>query len=94
MDRKNLEQLTGDIINILCKKNEAYGSAFEDDLNEWGLQPSAIQMGHKMKRIKSLIKGAESNGESLVDSYMDLIGYGLLTLEWLRRHPEKLKENG
>lgn len=93
MERKNLEIIAKDMTELLCKKNEAYGNAFEDDLDEWGLQPAAIQMGHKMKRIKSLIKGSNDNGESIKDSIMDLVGYGLLTLEWLARHPEQIKKN-
>lgn len=92
MERKNLELIAKEMTDLLIKKNEAYGNAFEDDLNEWGLQPSAIQMGHKMKRIKSLLKGDKcDNGESIKDSITDLVGYGLLTLEWLSRHPDAVR---
>lgn len=92
MERKNLELIAKEMTDLLVKKNEAYGNAFEDDLNEWGLQPSAIQMGHKMKRIKSLLKGDKcDNGESIKDSITDLVGYGLLTLEWLSRHPDAVR---
>ena len=94
MDRNNLERMTNELTQLLVKKNEAYGNAFEDDLNEFGLMPSVIQMGHKLKRIKSLMAGDKpDNGESITDSYKDLAGYCLLTLEWLSRQPQKFTRN-
>ena len=94
MERNNLERISSELTQLLVMKNEAYGNAFEDDLDEFGLMPSVIQMGHKLKRIKSLMKGDKpDNGESIKDSYTDLAGYCLLTLEWLSRHTEVIAKH-
>lgn len=90
MERDRLEEIAKDMCELLAHKNEAYGGAFEDDLDEFGLLPAVVQMGHKMKRIKTLVQGDISdNGESIEDSIKDLVGYGLLTLEWLSRNKEE-----
>lgn len=95
MDVKNLEMIVAEIIGTVMKKNAAYGNAFEDDLNEYGLKAAAIQMGHKMKRLKTLAMDTNisDNGESIADSIADLIGYGLLTLDWISREKKKINFN-
>lgn len=89
----NLDQVAAKVVETVKRKNAAYGGAFEDDLNEFGLTPAAIQMGHKIKRFKTLLKNkdADDNGESLLDSVLDMAGYGLLTLEWASRNPGKIE---
>lgn len=93
MAQTNIEMIATKIVETIKQKNAAYGNAFEDDLNEYGLTASAIQMGHKIKRFKTLVTDTSicDNGESLVDSVTDLIGYGLLTLDWIIRNTDKIK---
>lgn len=88
----NLDIVTKGIVELVRKKNEAYGHAFEDDLNDYGLVAASIQIGHKAKRLKNLLTNdIPDNGESVIDSITDLVGYGLLTLEWASRHNNELK---
>lgn len=95
MAKTNIEQIADNIVETIKKKNAAYGNAFEDDLNEYGLMAASIQMGHKIKRFKTLAKDASisDNGESIADSITDLIGYGLLTLDWLSQNSNKIRFN-
>lgn len=87
MDNKFLEY-TNHLANILNQKNLAYGDSFSKSLDEDGLLVLKIRLGDKFNRVSSLIKKNElkENDESLEDTLLDMAGYSILGLKWLKEH--------
>ena len=87
MDNKFLEY-TNYLANVLQSKNDAYGDSFSKSLDEDGLLALKIRLGDKLNRVSSLIKKGElkENDESLEDTLLDLAGYSILGLKWLKEH--------
>lgn len=87
MDNKFLEY-TNHLANILNQKNLAYGDSFSKSLDEDGLLVLKIRLGDKFNRISSLIKRDElkENDESLEDTLLDMAGYAILGLKYLKEH--------
>ena len=76
------------LADILQAKNQAYGDSFTKSLDEDGLLVLKIRLGDKFNRVSSLIKKGElkENDESLEDTLLDLAGYSILGLKWLKEH--------
>ena len=87
MDNEFLEY-TNHLANILNQKNLAYGDSFTKSVDEDGLLVLKIRLGDKFNRISSLIKRDElkENDESLEDTLLDMAGYSILGLKWLKEH--------
>lgn len=87
MNNKFLEY-TNYLANVLQQKNLAYGDSFSKSLDEDGLLVLKIRLGDKFNRISSLIKRDElkENDESLEDTLLDLAGYSILGLKYLKEH--------
>lgn len=87
MDNKFLEY-TNHLADVLNQKNLAYGNSFSKSLDEDGLLVLKIRLGDKFNRISSLIKRDElkENDESLEDTLLDLAGYSILGLKYLKEH--------
>ena len=87
MDNKFLEY-TNHLADVLNQKNLAYGDSFSKSLDEDGLLVLKIRLGDKFNRISSLIKRDElkENDESLENTLLDLAGYSILGLKWLKEH--------
>ena len=87
MDNKFLEY-TNHLADVLNQKNLAYGDSFSKSLDEDGLLVLKIRLGDKFNRISSLIKRDElkENDESLEDTLLDLAGYSILGLKYLKEH--------
>ena len=87
MNNKFLEY-TNYLANILQQKNLAYGDSFSKSLDEDGLLVLKIRLGDKFNRVSSLIKRDElkENDESLEDTLLDLAGYSILGLKYLKEH--------
>ena len=95
MDNKFLEY-TNYLANVLQQKNLAYGDSFSKSLDEDGLLVLKIRLGDKFNRISSLIKRDElkENDESLEDTLLDMAGYAILGLKYLKEHEnEKNSKN-
>ena len=90
MDNKFLEY-TNHLADVLNQKNLAYGDSLTKSLDEDGLLVLKIRLGDKFNRVSSLIKKNElkENDESLEDTLLDMAGYSILGLKWLKEH-----ENG
>lgn len=79
-----LEDITFEILDILDRKNKNYGNSFDRQMNEYGMLASTIRLDDKMSRLRALTKGEPDKvGESIEDTLKDMIGYCLLTLNWL-----------
>lgn len=87
MNNKFLEY-TNYLANVLQQKNLAYGDSFTKSLDEDGLLVLKIRLGDKLNRISSLIKRGElkENDESLEDTLLDMAGYSILALKYLKEH--------
>lgn len=94
MDNKFLEY-TNHLADVLNQKNLAYGDSFSKSLDEDGLLVLKIRLGDKFNRISSLIKRDElkENDESLEDTLLDMAGYSILGLKYLKEH-KKEHEDG
>ena len=79
---------TNHLATILQEKNDAYGDSFSKSLDEDGLLVLKIRLGDKFNRISSLIKRDElkENDESLEDTLLDMAGYSILALKYLKEH--------
>lgn len=87
MNNKFLEY-TNYLANVLQQKNLAYGDSFSKSLDEDGLLVLKIRLGDKFNRVSSLIKKNElkENDESLEDTLLDMAGYSILALKYLKEH--------
>lgn len=80
----SLDKITSDIVNLLVRKNANYGNSFDRQMDEYGMLASVIRLDDKMSRLRSLTKGEPDKvGESVDDTLRDIVGYTLLTLNWL-----------
>lgn len=82
------KKYTDHLADILQAKNDAYGDSFTKSVDEDGLLVLKIRLGDKFNRISSLIKRDElkENDESLEDTLLDMAGYSILGLKWLKEH--------
>lgn len=82
---------TNHLAEILQEKNDAYGDSFSKSLDEDGLLVLKIRLGDKFNRISSLIKRDElkENDESLEDTLLDMAGYAILGLKYLKEHEDE-----
>ena len=81
LDKKQLQNMTEEVISLLLKKNEDYGGASFD----LGLNGNMVHLWDKVKRYKTLVErkllNEESpNFESIQDTLKDIIGYALIGL--------------
>jgi hypothetical protein len=85
---------TDNLAEILQEKNNAYGDSFSKSLDEDGLLVLKIRLGDKFNRVSSLIKKGElkENDESLEDTLLDMAGYSILALKYLKEHKKELED--
>lgn len=80
----SLDKITSDIVDLLVRKNANYGNSFDRQMDEYGMIAAVIRLDDKMSRLRALTKGEPDKvGESLDDTLRDIVGYTLLTLNWL-----------
>ena len=62
------------------KKNEDYGNAFEESVDELGAIAGLVPIRHKYVRLKNLLKGENKavNYESVNDSLLDMANYCIM----------------
>lgn len=84
----HFKKYTDHLADILQAKNDAYDDSFTKSVDEDGLLVLKIRLGDKFNRISSLIKKGElkENDESLEDTLLDLAGYSILGLKYLKEH--------
>ncbi|EUJ25245.1 hypothetical protein MFLO_15568 [Listeria floridensis FSL S10-1187] len=88
--KDNLKEITFEILDILERKNTNYGNSFDHQMHEYGMLAATIRLDDKMSRLRALTKGEPDKvGESIEDTLKDMIGYCLLTLNWLDEKNEK-----
>lgn len=73
----NLGPNIPDIAQIVCKKQHDYG---HKNITNFGTIGVAIRVCDKIARIKNLEKTGDPQNESLVDSYVDIVGYAIIAI--------------
>ena len=64
-----------EMVSLLCKKQHDYG---HNNITNFGTVGVAIRVCDKIARIENLKKTGSPNNESLVDSYIDIVGYAMI----------------
>lgn len=84
---------TEHLAETLQEKNKAYGDSFTKSVDDYGLKVIGIRLSDKYNRIKHLVNNGElkENDESLEDTLLDMAGYSILALKYLKEHREKLE---
>lgn len=87
MDNEFLEY-TNHLADVLNQKNLAYGDSFTKSVDKYGLSVIGVRLSDKYNRIEHLITHNElkENDESLEDTLLDMAGYSILGLKYLKEH--------
>lgn len=65
------------IVELVCQKQHDYGHA---NINNFGVIGIGIRLCDKIARIKNLENQPKPKNESLVDSYVDIVGYAMIAI--------------
>ena len=88
----NLKDLVEKIRNLLLIKRKDYGSSFQASCDKFGLMAPVVRLSDKIERLSHLIiNGRNPKNESIEDTFMDICGYGILSLLWLRDKREGVR---
>lgn len=86
----NFRKYTDNLAATLENKNKAYGDSFAQSVDDYGLRVIGIRLSDKYNRIKHLVNNNElkENDESLEDTLLDMAGYSILGLKYLKEHKD------
>lgn len=84
----SFKEFTDQLAETLLEKNQAYGDSFTKSVDRYGLSVIGVRLSDKYNRIEHLITNHElkENDESLEDTLLDLAGYSILGLKYLKEH--------
>ncbi len=82
------EKYTDNLAETLLEKNQAYGDSFAKSVDKYGLSVIGVRLSDKYNRIEHLITNHElkENDESLEDTLLDMAGYSILALKYLKEY--------
>lgn len=82
------KKYTDHLAETLQAKNAAYGDSFAKSVDDYGLRVIGIRLSDKYNRVKHLVNNSElkENDESLEDTLLDMAGYAILGLKYLKEH--------
>ncbi len=76
---RNHKKLCMFLNDLYEQKNEAYGNSFSRTYEEYGPTMLCIRLDDKLNRAKQLLlKGAEENDETVIDTLLDLANYAIM----------------
>lgn len=81
------QEIIEEISKLHDKKNNDYGGAYYEMLNECGTAAGSGIIYNKSRRLANLIKDKTEqmvNDESIEDTLLDLASYAIMTLEHIR----------
>lgn len=86
----NFRKYTDNLAVTLENKNNAYGDSFTKSVDKYGLSVIGVRLSDKYNRIEHLITHHElkENDESLEDTLLDMAGYAILGLKYLKEHED------
>lgn len=87
-DNNSFKKYTDHLAETLQAKNAAYGDSFTKSVDDYGLKVIGIRLSDKYNRIKHLVNAGslKENDESLEDTLLDMAGYSILALKYLKEH--------
>lgn len=81
LKQESLNSISGEIINLLIKKNRDYGNSYFKLREEFGRVAFVVRLADKIERLKTLLKNKpQVMDEREEDTIKDIIGYCLLEL--------------
>jgi hypothetical protein len=88
-----IKSLSTEIAELVARKNKDYGDSFSEMVDKYGYVAILIRFQDKLNRLDALNKNKRVMivDESMEDTLKDIVGYGLLALEYLDR--KKPQEN-
>lgn len=80
---------------LYARKNHDYGDSFHDLYVDFGIVMSAVRIGDKFNRFKTLLKAKDVavKDENLRDTLVDLANYSIMTVMELDREAYQNEEN-
>ena len=66
-----------EMVQLLCHKQHDYG---HNNITNFGIIGVAVRICDKIARIDNLSKRNQPTNESLVDSYIDIVGYAMISI--------------
>lgn len=91
----NLATLIQYDVALQAAKNRDYGNSFDLTLDKYGLVTACIRMHDKINRLQSLQKKQqEVADESLFDTWLDLVNYSLMTVQYMCTNFDNVLSNG
>lgn len=79
--RENWNPTVDEIIELVVRKNHDYGDAWQ----QFGIFTPLVRLNDKILRVEKLSNSeALVAGENITDTLIDMVGYSLLALEYLR----------
>ncbi len=87
-EENSFKEYTDKLAQTLLEKNSAYGDSFTKSVDKYGLSVIGVRLSDKYNRIEHLITNHElkENDESLEDTLLDMAGYSILALKYLKEH--------
>ena len=81
LKQESLNSISGEIINLLIKKNRDYGNSYFKLREEFGRVAFVVRLADKIERLKTLLKNKpQVMDEREENTIKDIIGYCLLEL--------------
>ncbi|MBC1290556.1 DUF1599 domain-containing protein [Listeria booriae] len=83
---QQLEAISAELVDLLGRKNRGYGNSHDRQLDQYGEVATVIRLDDKLSRLRSLVIDGvpDEVGESIDDTLLDICGYSLLLLRYLR----------
>lgn len=83
-----IEDIAKQIVEMVKKKNCDYGGAFFITRERFGAVAFLIRLLDKVNRLERMVETGKAFYESYEDTIMDIVGYCLLELEYLKKQQE------
>lgn len=81
----SFEELAKEMVELQSRKNQDYGNAYFENLDDEDLAAARIAIGNKWRRFKHLSMGdVQQVDEKVEDTLIDLATYALMTVQWLK----------
>lgn len=79
------KEITDSIVELQSRKNQDYGNAYFDNLDDEDLAAARIAIGNKWRRFKHLSMGdIQQVDEKIEDTLIDMAAYAIMTVQWLK----------
>lgn len=86
------KQIAEELTDLQAKKNADYDNAYMKDIEKYGMVASLIPINHKLNRLDNLVTNVEKpmvQEESIEDTFLDLAGYAIMAVQYIRNKRRK-----